>query len=311
MSTVAALRDRLGEREPARVLRREDADERQRPERDEREHEPLARGSARSLRRDGAAASSQSKRYSNRSGSSASARASPCAYSSGGSRSKVENAFERITSSACSRVSSRCWRSCSISHRAGARRRRARLGSAPRPGSARARSRAPRERSARTRRRRSWRGPRSRSRAAPAAPSTRAACANARGRSTRWSAIRITTASNQPALNGSASARATRRVDAESPSRARPSPRTRRPPRRARARAPRAPAASRPVPQPTSSTRLPRSPPSRTSASNTSHQFVVDRAQLLVAGGAPVEPGRVTSRGGVPLPLAAPAGRRP
>ena len=47
---------------------------------------------------------------------------------------------------------------------------------------------------------------------------------------------------------------------------------------------------SRPVPQPTSSTRSPRSSPSRTSASKTSHQFSSTGLQLLVAAARPSNP---------------------
>ena len=112
---LAALHDRVGQRDPARVLCADHADERHRPEQDQAEHDPFALVAAEPQR--SPTASSQSKWYSKRSGSSASAWARPASYSSGLRRSKVENARDRMMSSACARVVSRCWRSCSTCRR--------------------------------------------------------------------------------------------------------------------------------------------------------------------------------------------------
>ena len=115
--------------------------------------------------------------------------------------------------------------------------------------------------------------PRSRSTsAAGRARGSRATSANARGRSTRWTAMRITAASNQPRLNGSASARATRALTPRLFARATISLDASTAQTRASARSSSA-CASRPVPQPISSTRAPRSSPSSTSRSKSSHQF--------------------------------------
>ncbi len=104
---MPAQDDRLRHRQAARVLSADDAHERQGPERDEHEDEPLE-----PVAREAhlvATARSQSKLYSKLSGNSASALASPAAYSSAGMRSKVEKAFARITSRAFSRLCSRRW----------------------------------------------------------------------------------------------------------------------------------------------------------------------------------------------------------
>ena len=202
MSTVPRRTIESLSREPARVLGAADADERQRPQRDQGEDEPLARvraephrpfrfrpGPRRArrppTRRRQAVASRRPAASRSctraRSGSSASARSRPAAYSSAGSRSNVENARERITSSACSRVVDRSDGSSRSAPRA--RPARTELGAqrSARSESAPDRDPAPTGRSARTTRDRSSPGPRSRSRAGPWGASTRAAWGNARG----------------------------------------------------------------------------------------------------------------------------------
>src|SRR5918996_4987623 len=108
----------------------------------------------------------------------------------------------------------------------------------------------------------------------PRGARTRAVSAKARALSTKWMTRRKTARSNQPSLNGSASAEACLNW-ARPPAFARAcasilsdgsTPHTRAP-RSARA------AANRPVPDPTSRTRSPASPPCSTSSSKSCHQF--------------------------------------
>ena len=110
---------------------------------------------------------------------------------------------------------------------------------------------------------------------------------NARARSTRWSTSRKTTRSNQPSLNGSASAAAQLEPRRAAPARARASisgdgstPQT------LRAALARARPRSCPVPQPTSSTRRPARSPSATSTLE----------ELAPVARRPAEAGRTTRR---------------
>ena len=115
-----------------------------------------------------------------------------------------------MMSSASSRVSRPVLREPLDLDRRRSRRRRARRGALAASGSARRRSRARTGRAREPDVARSSSGSSVAIASRPAGARTRATSASARGRSTRCSDIRITTASNQPRLNGSASARATR-----------------------------------------------------------------------------------------------------
>ena len=143
----------------------------------------------------------------------------PAAYSSGGEQVEgrvglraddVERPLARRRSLLTERA-----RSATVGE---ARARRARLAARRRSGSARRRSPAPTGSTARTRRSSKLAGSSVAITSRPAGlQDARRLGESARPRSTRWSAIRITTASNQPCLNGKRLGSADSRVDAELP----------------------------------------------------------------------------------------------
>ena len=130
-------------------------------------------------------------------------------------------------------------------------------------------------------------GGRCRSRAAPSGPGLARLRAKARGRSTRWTTSHMSARSNQPSLNGSCSAGATLTVLTRSRATAAISgsgstPQTR-DPRSASA------AATRPVPQPMSSTRRPSEVALADQELEERPPIVVGRPELVVA---PRQPNR-------------------